>query len=928
MPQIQPHMRLSPAAPSSSDFSGASSAENSPYLPVDPGFDFGPYGLPATKRPRIPDDAGDTHDPEPDGAWDNEQHEKGEDVRPRTGACERCRSLKVRCDFADDPDTCRRCSRANAECRIPGRKKRKAPPKREILIKKIQEQASEIERLMAQLEAAQQRKAQPSDAPSPESDMHSGLGDVSTSDMGSPEPPSETMAAPDVQDWISKARDSFRAFGGYINMGGPSVTRAALGEDDREGSSESEHEYDDYEFVGPEERGGELTPAGVPDAGSPVDDEGGDAMHLGANLEGRRLRAQLSRESLASERRSQAGGESRLATIPGEDVPLGLMAHMSLKHKRRQTSEGPIALNEDNKVGVANENYFRASEWNPDPERPLIDQEQTPHILRSNLVTLGEVDKLFDIYFKYMNLSLSLLDPALYTAQQTFARSPFLFTVICAIASRHYSPRPTLYAEAMKYARLAAGTALIGGQKSVEVVQAYILLSLYPVPSQRWEEDRSWIYLGLAIRMAIDLNLHHPNIPDSQDERHAREMLNRTRTWLNCFNLDRSTGSQYGRPPIIDNLDYVANRSESWWQCSAYNMSNFDIQTCGYNAELRVIANFRSRIYSDPNHPTGLNKNINFAQIASETDDHLARLRETWMALIRLTDMEDIQNRFRTGLLKLAYSYARLTVLAVGFQQTFGKSGTPTDVSFLWRCLRAATDVVNCVVDDIGVPSQRIFLRHGPEAQSVFVTFACAFLVKLLQPKFTSYLSREQRLDIRHSVQRVIDLLGSPEVAIDDRHGPKLYARFLEGLLATPSARIDHSPAPVKREMSPLQQLSQPVHPPSPGRATQPTESMLFRQSLSPHLSPSVPASLATPPPYSQDFSTSGAVSSQPLVMPTSPTMDFSYAPLGFDQDFVQSMQSLTDPNGWLPGFNWMGTMDTDTFMRLDQTVPGVGSSA
>ncbi|OCH94437.1 hypothetical protein OBBRIDRAFT_722948 [Obba rivulosa] len=846
-------------------------------------------------------------------------------ARPRygSGACERCRSLKVRCDFADDPDTCKRCFRANADCRIPGRKKRKAPPKREILIKKIQEQASEIERLMAQLELAQ-RKAQPSDAPSPASDALSALGDISASDTGSPGP-SGTMAGPDVQDWISKARASFKAFGGYINMGGPSVTRDMLGEDDQEGSEESEHEYDDYELVAHDEQDGAITPAGAPEALSPAADEvsvGGDTTHLGANLEGRRLRGQLSRESLASEgRRSQAGpSQSKLATIPSVAAPFGLMADFSLKTRRQSSDHDAATPDEETKVGLANANYFRP---NPDPERPLIDQQQTPHILRTNLVTLEEVDKLFSIYFDYMNLSLSLLDPVLYTAQQTFARSPFLFTVICAIASRHYSPRPELYLEAMKYARLAAGTALIGGQKSVEVVQAYILLSLYPVPSHRWEDDRSWLYLGLAIRMAIDLNLHHPNTPQRQDARHAREMLNRTRTWLNCFNVDRSTGSQYGRPPIIDNSDYVANHSENWWHCSQYNMTNFDIQTCGYNAELRVIANFRSRIYSDPNHPTGLNKNIDFAQIASETDDHLARLRETWMARIRETDMNDIQNRFRTGLLKLAYSYARLTVLAVGFQQTFGKAGTPTDVSFLWRCLRAATDVVNVVVDDIGVPSQRIFLRHGPEAQSVFVTFACAFLVKLLQPKFTVYMSREQRLEVRHSVQRVINLLGSPEVAIDDRHGPKLYARFLEGLLATPSARIDHSPAPVKREMSPLRQLPQQATPsPSSGRSAHPSEGMFFRQSLSPHPPPSTSTTVNASTSYTQDFSTAGTFSQQ-LVLPSSPTMDFSYAPLGFDSDFVQSMQSLTDPNSFLPGR--IPTISTSILIHLCALQASIG---
>jgi hypothetical protein len=52
----------------------------------------------------------------------------------------------------------------------------------------------------------------------------------------------------------------------------------------------------------------------------------------------------------------------------------------------------------------------------------------------------------------------------------------------------------------MPYAQQAAGTTLVTGKKNVEVCIAYILLSLYPVPKRRWDEDRSWIYLGLAIR--------------------------------------------------------------------------------------------------------------------------------------------------------------------------------------------------------------------------------------------------------------------------------------------------------------------------------------------------------------------------------------------------------------------------------------------
>ena len=117
-----------------------------------------------------------------------------------------------------------------------------------------------------------------------------------------------------------------------------------------------------------------------------------------------------------------------------------------------------------------------------------------------------------------MNLSVSLLDPVLYTAQRTFYRSPFLFTVseysnndvcgfmllimdviVCAIASRYFTERP-IYATMMQYAQLAAGTALISGNKNVEMCQAYLLLSVYPLPARKWEDQRTWLYLGLAVR--------------------------------------------------------------------------------------------------------------------------------------------------------------------------------------------------------------------------------------------------------------------------------------------------------------------------------------------------------------------------------------------------------------------------------------------
>ncbi len=78
--------------------------------------------------------------------------------------------------------------------------------------------------------------------------------------------------------------------------------------------------------------------------------------------------------------------------------------------------------------------------------------------------------------------------------------------------------------------------------------------------------------------------------------------------WLNCYNLDRSYASQYGKAPIIHNADYIANHTEVWYKSSPYNISDIDIHLCAYNAELKVLADYRNVIFSDPEHPVGLNK--------------------------------------------------------------------------------------------------------------------------------------------------------------------------------------------------------------------------------------------------------------------------------------------------------------------------------
>jgi hypothetical protein len=112
------------------------------------------------------------------------------------------------------------------------------------------------------------------------------------------------------------------------------------------------------------------------------------------------------------------------------------------------------------------------------------------------------------------------------------------------------------------------------GYKSVEIVQAYLLLSLWGCGAvERYEQDKTWMTLGMAIRsgggvlfcvgaadsvrcrMATDLNLHRKTTVQSQDTTEGRsrdrEVHNRERTWILCYILDRSFSAQMGKPHSI-----------------------------------------------------------------------------------------------------------------------------------------------------------------------------------------------------------------------------------------------------------------------------------------------------------------------------------------------------------------------------------------
>jgi len=73
--------------------------------------------------------------------------------------------------------------------------------------------------------------------------------------------------------------------------------------------------------------------------------------------------------------------------------------------------------------------------------------------------------------------------------------------IVCSIASKFYTAKPDLHPRLTELAKKLAFSVPGQGYKSVEIVQAYLLLTLWGCgAAERYEQDKTWLLLGMAIR--------------------------------------------------------------------------------------------------------------------------------------------------------------------------------------------------------------------------------------------------------------------------------------------------------------------------------------------------------------------------------------------------------------------------------------------
>ena len=218
--------------------------------------------------------------------------------------------------------------------------------KRELLLAKIRDQATQIKDLMAQLEAIQMSDrnmtaslhtefahssilGSPGNGTLTDSFGHS-LDASSTLDTASSASRADSVISQENLEWIRKARESLEAFGDSIRLGSSSTAKKDLVDQDLEDSPSSEGEY------------------GIANESSGSEDEF-DIGHLSPKARGPVHERKLLGKSSPS--------SAKMVSLPAQASPFGMMAALSVG--RARTKRPASVVSDASDLGVANEDFFR-----------------------------------------------------------------------------------------------------------------------------------------------------------------------------------------------------------------------------------------------------------------------------------------------------------------------------------------------------------------------------------------------------------------------------------------------------------------------------------------------------------------------------------------------------------------------------------------
>ena len=220
---------------------------------------------------------------------------------------------------------------------------------------------------------------------------------------------------------------------------------------------------------------------------------------------------------------------------------------------------------------------------------------------------------------------------------------------VCCVSTKYAEPKlSSMCPLFVEFARDMAGKTLVEGRKTIDECQAFLIQSAYQLPRKHFEDQRTWLTMGLEFTLAQELKLNEPPAEedlaayspggaDSRDsikgEMAERVKLNRIRTWLHCYCLDASFATQFGKPAVLDADDYIARHCRDWYMSSPFSLPN-DVHLVSSVEVARVMRQYRIEVErlesEEKEYPMKRAKTSQVVNIVTNYHQQLQNLHNEW----------------------------------------------------------------------------------------------------------------------------------------------------------------------------------------------------------------------------------------------------------------------------------------------------------
>lgn len=416
-------------------------------------------------------------------------------------------------------------------------------------------------------------------------------------------------------------------------------------------------------------------------------------------------------------------------------------------------------------------------------------RQNTSEILR--FLTEEDVNGLFTVFWSHLHRHCAAIDREHSSPSLLLQRSPALFNAICCVSGSYYEARPELLPLLREFAKNELGSFPM--EKSLEFVQAQLLyLTFKPIPAGSYNMDTNWIRIGLAVRMAQDLNLPHAHLIKT-DTVPAWRIKSMSRTWLLCTNLEKTIAVTLGKPMP------ASTTSVNTELLASDNLQDTRLlNVCKYHMLLeRSLEATRALAIGEVGHEESV-----YGALQRQLDDWKDDAEESERSN-GFSEHRDESER-QIGEYRIDYYFAQLIIASITPEHSL-QADSPHQPYALAKYQTSALSLLHSFRDDSAALGHS---KYCSDSLFSYVTFAAISLLRSVQPQFRFLII--DKIAAGKLISKTATLLENAARSWD--HLPYLQAEFLRHVLRARLPEFDEPPPrPIPSRLIPPLPNGQPA---------------------------------------------------------------------------------------------------------------------